>query len=473
MPRASSKIVHDYQYPTRGASQTLSLDNKIAVSVAENGFKRDPDARVSFHANPEIESHHFGMSHPMKPWRLTLANKIIFSYGMHHAMDIYNPRAATKQELGKFHTEDYINALQNTTPDNVNFETLAETHKQWNFGDDCPIFDGLFNYVSLYAGGTMDAARKLCNQQSDIAVNWSGGLHHAKKSEASGFCYINDIVLGIQELLLYHPRVLYIDIDVHHGDGVEQAFWSTNRVMTLSFHKYAEDRFFPGTGGMDDTGPKHITNPGAHHSLNVPLNDGVEDEQYIHLFKTVVDDCMLAYQPTAIVLQCGGDSLGGDRLGVFNLNIKAHGACAEHVKKYKVPLLVLGGGGYIPRNVSRLWAYETAIMIGSPDIHPNLPSHTPFLDCFGPDRSLFPPLSEWRRYNNQNSNNYIRELIQNIREQLRYIEGSPSVKMSYIPPNIDEWRKEAEREFQERKEDERRRKREEENAGNAMELHRD
>jgi len=107
---------------------------------------------------------------------------------------------------------------------------------------------------------------------TDIAINWAGGLHHAKKSEASGFCYINDIVLAILELLKYHARVLYIDIDIHHGDGVEEAFYSTNRVMTVSFHKFGD--FFPGTGDLKDDGVKK----GKNYSVNFPLESGIDDK---------------------------------------------------------------------------------------------------------------------------------------------------------------------------------------------------
>lgn len=117
-----------------------------------------------------------------------------------------------------------------------------------NVGEDCPVFDGLYEFCQLSAGGSVAAAVKLNKQASEICINWGGGLHHAKKSEASGFCYVNDIVLGILELLKYHQRVLYIDIDVHHGDGVEEAFYTTDRVMTVSFHKYGE--YFPGTGDL-------------------------------------------------------------------------------------------------------------------------------------------------------------------------------------------------------------------------------
>lgn len=137
--------------------------------------------------------------------------------------------------------------------------------QKFNLGEytDCPVFDGLYEFCATYTGCSLDGAVKLNHGLTDIAgappprpsltcmrcaVNWSGGLHHAKKTEASGFCYINDIVLAILELLKKHPRVLYIDIDVHHGDGVEEAFYTTDRVMTVSFHKYGD--FFPGTGDI-------------------------------------------------------------------------------------------------------------------------------------------------------------------------------------------------------------------------------
>ena len=115
---------------------------------------------------------------------------------------------------------------------------------------DCPGFDGLFNFCQLAVGGSIDAADLIVSGCADIAINWAGGFHHAKKTEASGFCFVNDIVICILELLKNYPRVLYLDIDVHHGDGVEEAFFSTNRVMTVSFHEY-EEEFFPGTGGLE------------------------------------------------------------------------------------------------------------------------------------------------------------------------------------------------------------------------------
>ena len=148
---------------------------------------------------------------------------------------------------------------------------------------------------------------------SDIVINWAGGLHHAKKSEASGFCYVNDCVLAILELLKVHQRVLYIDIDIHHGDGVEEAFYTTNRVMTASFHKYGE--YFPGTGDWKDKG----YGAGENYAINCPLHDGMDDESMKNVFRPVISKIMEKFQPGAIVLQCGADSLSGDRLGCFNL----------------------------------------------------------------------------------------------------------------------------------------------------------
>ncbi|KAL8964375.1 MAG: hypothetical protein Q9183_004493, partial [Haloplaca sp. 2 TL-2023] len=209
--------------------------------------------------------------------------------------------------------------------------------------------------------------------------------------------------------------------------------------------------FFPGTGGSDDTGPLNNANPGAHHSLNVPLQDGIDDESYFQLFQDVMKPCITTYKPTAIVIQCGGDSLGGDRLGCFNLNIKAHGRCVQYTKRLGVPMLVVGGGGYTPRNVARLWAHETSVCIET-DLHPTLPSHTPFIEHFAPDNTLYPDLGKNNKYDNRNDEKSLRNIVMNITEQLRYVRGSPSVQIQQIPPDLGAWRDEIEREMEEERE---------------------
>lgn len=149
----------------------------------------------------------------------------------------------------------------------------------------------MFDYCQIYTAGSIMGADWLNNDISDIAINWAGGLHHAKKHEASGFCYVNDCVLGILELLKRFERVLYIDIDCHHGDGVEEAFYTTNRVMTASFHKFGD--FFPGTGAIDDIG----VGDGKYYSVNYPLDEGIDDLSYELAFKPVMKAIFDNFKP--------------------------------------------------------------------------------------------------------------------------------------------------------------------------------
>merc|ERR1719186_1555725 len=266
-------------------------------------------------------------------------------------MKIYRAQKASASDMSSYHSCDYVKFLECVTPDNMS--TFTKDREHYGVGGDCPVFDGLFDFCARYTGASLQAARLLSSQSCDIAVNWSGGLHHAKRFEASGFCYINDIVLSIMELLKVFHRVLYIDIDVHHGDGVQEAFYLTDRVMTCSFHKYGN--FFPGTGHMYEVG----AGAGRQYSVNVPLKEGMDDISYEYIFQPIMQQVMDFFRPTVVVLQCGADSLSGDRLGCFNLSTKGHGKCVEFIKKFNLPLMILGGGGYTLRNVARLWTYET------------------------------------------------------------------------------------------------------------------
>ncbi|KDO17456.1 hypothetical protein SPRG_17124 [Saprolegnia parasitica CBS 223.65] len=202
--------------------------------------------RVSYFYHPEEGNFYYGPGHPMKPHRLKLAHHLVLNYDLFRKMEVFQPHWASPEEIKAFHAADYVDFLQKVSPSTEkSMQTQVDKYNMGEFSD-CPVFDGVFNFSQISAGGSLDAAYRLNQGLSDICINWAGGLHHAKKAEASGFCYINDIVLGILELLKYHARVLYIDIDVHHGDGVEEAFYVTDRVMTASFHKYGD--FFPGTG---------------------------------------------------------------------------------------------------------------------------------------------------------------------------------------------------------------------------------
>ena len=153
---------------------------------------------------------------------------------------------------------------------------------------------------------------------------------------------------------------------MHHGDGVEEAFYTTDRVMTVSFHQYGD--FFPGTGDIGDIGVQE----GKNHSVNVPLRPGMDDVSYSRVFQQVIKGVMDWYRPDAVVLQCGGDSLSGDRLGSFNLSMRGHANCVNYVKSFNLPTMLVGGGGYTMRNVARTWAFETGVVVGE-EVGPDLP----------------------------------------------------------------------------------------------------
>jgi len=398
----------------------------------------------------------------MKPWRLTLTKHLVMGYGLQFAMDNYEALPATKETVATFHDPEYVDFLSRVSPQT--FSQLCQQYESripagtpedivrlgpFNLsvspGADCPVFDGMSEYLFLYTGATMEAVATLINQQSDIAINWSGGLHHAHKSEASGFCYINDIVLAILELLKVYTRVLYIDIDVHHGDGVEEAFASSDRVMTVSFHRYGivndgsnnKDNpghlFFPGTGNVNDNGNQDSI--GNHFALNVPIPSGIGDDEYTRLFERIISRTLESFRPQAIVLQCGADSLGGDRLGQFNLNIKAHGECLAFVKRQRIPLLVLGGGGYTARNVARAWCHETALAVDC-TLNEELPMHIlPRPQAFTGrphgDGRLYPDLKGFHA--NECQRKDLDAIVERCWEELRYVESAPSVVMDRLP----------------------------------------
>lgn len=392
--------------------------------------------RIAYFYDSDVGNYSYGSAHPMKPHRIRMAHSLIMNYGLYKSMEIYRAKPATRQEMTQFHTDEYVDFLARVTPDNL--ELFNKEQLKFNVGDDCPVFDGLFEYCSISGGGSMEGAARLNRGKCDVAINYAGGLHHAKKSEASGFCYVNDIVLGIIELLRYHPRVLYIDIDVHHGDGVEEAFYTTDRVMTVSFHKYGE--FFPGTGELRDIG----VGKGKYHAINVPLRDGIDDQTYKNLFEPLMKRVIDWYQPSAIVFQCGGDSLSGDRLGCFNLSMYGHANCVNYIKSFGLPLMILGGGGYTMRNVARTWTFETGLL-NQKVLGPELPFND-YFEYYGPDYKL-----EVRPSNMHNANTpeYLNRIMTQIFTNLENAKHAPSVQMNEVPRDIMDFEDDAEEDTQE------------------------
>lgn len=286
---------------------------------------------------------------------------------------------------------------------------------------DIPAFPNFYDCSRLISGASILSAELVAEGDHDVVLNWMGGLHHARKSKASGFCYLNDCVLAIMRLLYEYRRVLYIDIDVHHGDGVEEAFLLTNRVLTLSFHQYEIDQsFFPGTGSADDFGE----GDGENHSINVPLWSGCSNINYEYIFRNVVDRVFERYRPEAIVLQCGADSVVGDRIGGFNLTIEGHGNAFLHVLNKKVPTVCLGGGGYTAENVSRCWTYESFLALNK-DAPKYLPENLEYQSVYTTNELLKPLPNLQEDTIDRNTKDYLQKLLVKVESHLKNIEIAP------------------------------------------------
>jgi histone deacetylase 1/2 len=369
------------------------MDVRGAFSIKES--KTDMGS-YSYNRRSGEPPHACGESHLMDPQRLRYVHALVLSLGLKPFLTISPIRACSIADLRMFHSKEYVDFLQQVTHEKIiSKEIPADTCLAYNIGPveegvDCTAFDGLLDYTRLVAGASLDAAYMLRMNEADIAINWAGGLHHAKRSNAAGFCYINDCVLAIVELLKTFDRVLYIDIDFHHGDGVEEAFYITDRVFTLSLHRFSPKKVFPGTGDVIDGG----WGPGTGYCVNFPLLGGVSDDTYVSIFKELVGSVMQRFDPSAIVLQAGADSLVGDSVGMengsFNLSTRAHAECVRIVRDLNKPLLVLGGGGYSILSVARCWAINTAILCGKhiDDLPATIPEKDFYFSEYGSDKGL-------------------------------------------------------------------------------------
>jgi len=266
------------------------------------------------------------------------------------------PEPLTRAMIERFHTAAYVDALQRAgwgeiTPD----EAL-----QFGLGTpDCPIFKSMFEYVALAAGGSVTGARLLLEGKVDIAFNPSGGLHHAQAGNAAGFCYLNDIVLSALEMTDAGKRVLFLDIDAHHCDGVQDAFYDRKDVMTISLHESGRT-LFPGTGFEDEIG----TGEGKGYTVNIPLPVGTYDAVYEKAFQDAALPLIKAYDADMIILEIGTDALAGDPLAHLHLTNNVHADITQAVVDLNKPLLATGGGGYNPENAVRGWALCWSVLCG-------------------------------------------------------------------------------------------------------------
>ncbi|VVC34439.1 Histone deacetylase superfamily,Histone deacetylase,Histone deacetylase domain [Cinara cedri] len=340
---------------------------------------------------------------PNVPQRAYFVDSLIKAYGLTNHMDVFKVKPSTYENLIDFHSSAYIDYLKNLNDK----DDSTDDGDEYGIGYDCPALKNIWQFSTYIAGGSLTAAESLTSMKYRFAINWCGGWHHALRDSAQGFCYINDIVLAIETLRKTFGRVLYIDLDVHHGNGVEYAYYATDRVLTLSFHQY-EPGFYPTSGSLNDIGQ----DKGKYYTVNVPLKEGIPDDKYIKFFHKISNLVYSSYNPKCVVVQCGADSLVGDTIGGFNLTPKAHAECIKNVMKWELPTLFVGGGGYNESNAARCWTLLTAIITGQDNtLFTDIPDNE-YFSVYGPDFTLNINPGNRKDYNTAKSLNNIFNFVE-------------------------------------------------------------
>jgi acetoin utilization protein AcuC len=318
------------------------------------------DRKLAFLYSPEIEGLSYPPDCPFKTQRASLTRQRLMSFGLLGADGRIEvaPRKASLAELKKFHTARYLKELQRVAGGDL---TVEGFHMGLG-GLDTPVFKDMFECGAWACGAGLVAADWLLEGRADIAFNLLGGFHHAMAERAAGFCYLNDVALACMKLADAGRRVLYLDVDAHHGDGVQAAFYQRKDVMTVSMHETGRT-LFPWGGFENEIGE----GPGRGYNVNVPLPPETYDEAFLMAFNSIAVPVLEFFQPDVIVLELGLDALAGDPLTHLRLTNNAVVEVLERLLRFNRPMLVAGGGGYHVENTVRGWALAWRTCCGAND----------------------------------------------------------------------------------------------------------
>jgi len=300
----------------------------------------------------------FGPQHPLRPIRVKLTYQLIRSKGIlgNESVEVIKPRVASREEILLFHEAEYVKLVEHYSKKGLGLLDAGDT----------PAFKGCFEATSLVVGASIVAADDVMNGRLSHAFNPSGGLHHAHPERASGFCIFNDPAVVIAHLKSKYSlkRIVYLDIDAHHGDGVMYGYYDDPALLDIDFHESGKF-LFPGTGFPDEIGKG--TARGL--KLNIPLLPYTGDEAYLEAFRQVAPDSIRKFKPEIILVQCGADGHRDDRLAHLRLTTKAYVEIVSQMHDLAHELcsgrlLLFGGGGYALANVPRVWTVAFTALAG-------------------------------------------------------------------------------------------------------------
>ena len=311
--------------------------------------------KAAFICSDALWAHSHGDEHPLKAERLRMTSELLDAYGAFddETSRRVSPIPATDEELVLWHTSEYIDAVHRLSDGD---RSISPWKYHLGPGDN-PVFPGMYETEALKAGSSLLAAKLVLSKEVDVAFSFAGGLHHAMAGYASGFCVFNDPAIAIQWLVDRGLRIVYVDIDAHHGDGVQAAFYANERVMTISLHESGH-YLFPGTGFVDEIGS------GASRglSVNLPLLPYTGDKVYQRAFKEIVPPLVERFAPDVLFTQLGVDTHYMDPLTHLQLTTSAFGAAVQSFREMDLPWVAMGGGGYNVNTVARAWTLAYGLM---------------------------------------------------------------------------------------------------------------
>ena len=337
-------------------------------------MRERPDHFASaFIYSEEFSKFEYSSSHPFKPGRAKLTLDLCRRYGLVDWpwIRILPPQATDFQTLAEFHDETYLKVLKaidsdavarELWPDLLSKEDLKGEPRLLKYGlgtEDNPVFSGVYDFSLLTAGATLLGARKIASGEIQVAFNPVGGFHHAGRDHAEGFCYVNDIAIAVIQLLKQGLRVAVVDIDAHHGNGVQDAFYGDNRVLVISFHQNGKD-IYPWSGFENEIGEGR----GKGFTVNVPLPAGTDDEIFERAFEEMVPPLLGAFKPDIVIGELGADTHFADPLSDLNLTNLGYSRVVEKLAEMSPRLLALGGGGYDLYKTARNWTLAWAVLNG-------------------------------------------------------------------------------------------------------------
>jgi acetoin utilization deacetylase AcuC-like enzyme/acyl-CoA hydrolase/RimJ/RimL family protein N-acetyltransferase len=318
----------------------------FTVRFPEEEVKRPKDSIIVY--SGRYADYTYGDEHPFNPGRARVALNLIRQQGYLNEpwMRVEEPRPITKQRLIESHSPAYIDALEE-----ANSGEWKDEFARFNLGvEDCPVFRGVFDYVLLYTSATLTGVDLITNENANVVFNPLGGFHHASRSHAEGFCYVNDAVAAIDLLVARGHRVAYVDIDAHHGNGVQDAYYRDDRVITVSLHQTGKT-LYPWSGFETEIGEGN----GEGFCVNIPLPEETDDEAYERIFERIVIPAVRAFGPTVVVSVIGADTHRSDPLANLKLTNNGMEAVMKHIREFCSHVLLLGGGGYELKSTTRAW----------------------------------------------------------------------------------------------------------------------